>query len=460
MDQRHCSTPRNEKDLLEKLTKLIFNSERGIAMEASIQMQRLIENTNMLSIRPIQLCYILGGDPKLLIATPIKNQSFQGRPMTVRSNFRDLINMMETIGKEEMKGEKIKIYSRHQPNKIFAVALDGGGIRGLISATILRFVSRRLFGSEKDIKKKFQWFIGTSTGGILALGLTKKEWALTPTECIQFYWKLKSEVFVKSHFLPDWFVSATSWHAPKQSENLKKALSKIFYPDERFDKFSMNGHFVPRIAITSLEISNIHAQELALFRNYSIGNFDNIAASNETLIEIALRTSAAPTFFKSQRSDDGRRFVDGGLSANCPLLQLINEIYLLELDRGKVGGILSIGTGSKTCSPRPDGEPGLMAQKQLLVESSTSRNTAVNHARLWCKRTGDIQFLRLCPPGIDSQLNETCPIKLLAMIWETFYYLCDQQRTTEIDSFATVYQNCCLRNEALVFNNAEIWNRL
>src|SRR5271156_2112699 len=50
------------------------------------------------------------------------------------------------------------------------LSIDGGGIRGLIPATILAAIEER---TGSSIAELFDIIAGTSTGGILALGLTK-----------------------------------------------------------------------------------------------------------------------------------------------------------------------------------------------------------------------------------------------------------------------------------------------
>src|SRR5438270_629061 len=58
------------------------------------------------------------------------------------------------------------------------LALDGGGIRGVIPATVLAEIERRC---GKRICEVFDLIAGTSTGGILALGLTTPD-ATTPSK--------------------------------------------------------------------------------------------------------------------------------------------------------------------------------------------------------------------------------------------------------------------------------------
>ena len=51
--------------------------------------------------------------------------------------------------------------------------LDGGGIRGLVQIEILIELERR---TGRKITEMFDWIIGTSTGGIVALGLVYGEY--------------------------------------------------------------------------------------------------------------------------------------------------------------------------------------------------------------------------------------------------------------------------------------------
>lgn len=50
------------------------------------------------------------------------------------------------------------------------LSIDGGGIRGLIPATVLSAIEERTKARTADL---FDLIAGTSTGGILALGLVK-----------------------------------------------------------------------------------------------------------------------------------------------------------------------------------------------------------------------------------------------------------------------------------------------
>ena len=62
-----------------------------------------------------------------------------------------------------------KLHETETPFRILSI--DGGGIRGLIPAMILEQIEK---DTGKRIHEMFDMIAGTSTGGILTLGLTKR----------------------------------------------------------------------------------------------------------------------------------------------------------------------------------------------------------------------------------------------------------------------------------------------
>ena len=56
------------------------------------------------------------------------------------------------------------------PYRFKLLSIDGGGVRGIIPAIILAEIEKR---TGKRICELFDLIAGTSTGGILTLGLTK-----------------------------------------------------------------------------------------------------------------------------------------------------------------------------------------------------------------------------------------------------------------------------------------------
>ena len=69
------------------------------------------------------------------------------------------------------------------------LSLDGGGVRGAYSAGVLAEIQKSIEGKVIDY---FDLITGTSTGGILAIGLGL---GLSPTDLVNFYQTKGTEIF-------------------------------------------------------------------------------------------------------------------------------------------------------------------------------------------------------------------------------------------------------------------------
>ena len=75
------------------------------------------------------------------------------------------------------------------------LSMDGGGMRGLIQLEILAEIERL---TRKRIVKIFDWIIGNSIGGIMALGLVYADMSLEQLR--KFYFRIKDDVFGRRTF--------------------------------------------------------------------------------------------------------------------------------------------------------------------------------------------------------------------------------------------------------------------
>ena len=101
------------------------------------------------------------------------------------------------------------------------LSIDGGGIKGLYSSTILEHLEKRYGGSCSDY---FDMICGTSTGGLIALGLSLK---IPATRISEIYEKHGKEIFPKQSRLTGLF-RQTLWRGKYRDEVLKKVLKDIF----------------------------------------------------------------------------------------------------------------------------------------------------------------------------------------------------------------------------------------
>ena len=129
------------------------------------------------------------------------------------------------------------------PGQARVLALDGGGIKGLVLAKMLESLCKV---SGERITDMFDWITGTSTGGILALALACHK---TPLECQSLYFKLKDKVFVGSR--------------PYNVEPLEEFLKKEFTETLLMTELPKQ----PMIAVTAT-MSDRYPADLHFFRNY------------------------------------------------------------------------------------------------------------------------------------------------------------------------------------------------
>ena len=224
------------------------------------------------------------------------------------------------------------------------LALDGGGIRGLIPAEVLKEIETHM---NRPISDMFDLVAGTSTGGILALGLTKPgengKAQFSASDMCDLYLNEGMAIFPRSIF-----------HALKTLHGLAGAR----YPAapiehllaERFGD-TMLSQALCELVIPSYDLS---APGPYFFkREY---------AKNETedwdvpMALVARATSAAPTYFDPAvlQSATGRgdhALVDGGTFANNPTLSgYVDALRLRQEDVPRVL-VISIGTGLPPQTP-------------------------------------------------------------------------------------------------------------
>ena len=88
---------------------------------------------------------------------------------------------------------------RYHPEKppIMVLVLDGGGLRGALTVQILKSLENEIKKIDPNLELKdcFDHMIGTSTGGLIALGLSKLKWNCEDID--RFYDKLGQKVFRK-----------------------------------------------------------------------------------------------------------------------------------------------------------------------------------------------------------------------------------------------------------------------
>jgi uncharacterized protein len=190
------------------------------------------------------------------------------------------------------------------------LSLDGGGIRGLVSAIWLNRLEQRL-GSP--LRNYFELVAGTSTGSLIACGVSL---GIPTSEIINLYLKQGREVFPPSGRRL-WSRISRSFSqgldAPRyDGEGLKQVLQGVF-GNARFGELSR------RTLVTSYDALN---REALVFKN------DRSFYNELPVWEICKASASAPTFFPAHvMTIDGQAIplIDGGVVANNPTACAIAE---------------------------------------------------------------------------------------------------------------------------------------
>jgi hypothetical protein len=216
---------------------------------------------------------------------------------------------------------------------IKVLAIDGGGIRGIIPATILGAIQSVL---KADLWKAFDLIAGTSTGGIIALGLGTRckggTGPYSPSELMDLYVNSGPAIFKKGVFTAE-----RELLMPKYSPDALEATLNQYFQDAEF-----------KSALTPLLISSydLQAQLPFFFKSHRIAADPTF---NWKVKDIARATSAAPTFFPPLHLTQGTNdyaLVDGGVFVNNPSMAAYAEARRLYPAAAEVT-IVSVGTGDR-----------------------------------------------------------------------------------------------------------------
>ena len=215
---------------------------------------------------------------------------------------------------------------------IKVLSIDGGGIRGIIPAIILGELQKRL---GRSLPEAFDLIAGTSTGGIIALGIGTRGnqgGPYTPDELLNLYLRNAAAIFRKNILTPEKEVLF-----PKYSpDGLEKVLAEFFQATEF------------RTALTPLLVSSydLQSQLPFFFKSHRIASD---AHYNWPVASIARATSAAPTYFPPlhlTRGAEDYALVDGGVFVNNPAMAAYAEARHLYPDADRFV-VVSVGTGDR-----------------------------------------------------------------------------------------------------------------
>ena len=275
-------------------------------------------------------------------------------------------------GKKEDKKKEVR----------YILAVDGGGMRGIVPAFILKKTNEELRkrGILRPLYSYFDLVSGTSTGALIALGLT------APVD----------NLGIKKEEGEDWEVTEIieKGRFRKTTEIVKKGeIERLGDPEELLSLYTENGKkiFIPDDAkgiwrlvgkVTKMLGDKYDTVPLEMFLDEVYGDtllseakVPTMAVSTDTngcksfifrswdshgflVREAARATSAAPTYFApavfiDRETNEKLTLIDGGMIANNPILATYIEARKLYPNADEFR-ILSISTASSLCVRHPE----------------------------------------------------------------------------------------------------------
>ena len=275
-------------------------------------------------------------------------------------------------GKKEVKKKEVR----------YILAVDGGGMRGIVPAFILKKTNEELRkrGILRPLYSYFDLVSGTSTGALIALGLTapidnlgiKKEegedWEVTeiiekgrfrktteivkkgeierlgdPEELLSLYTENGKKIFIPDDAKGIWRLVGK---VTKMLGDKYDTVPLEMFLDEIYGDTLLSEAKVPTMAVST----DTNGCKSFIFRSWDSHGF--------LVREAARATSAAPTYFApavfiDRETNEKLTLIDGGMIANNPILATYIEARKLYPNADEFR-ILSISTASSLCVLHPE----------------------------------------------------------------------------------------------------------
>ena len=224
--------------------------------------------------------------------------------------------------------------------KVKVLSIDGGGVYGIVSAMLLAEIERL---TGEPISSLFDLVAGTSTGGIIALGLTMPDATgekprYSAVDMVDLYSTKGDQIFYRS-FLHKIFALGNLLDEKYEAVRIEKTLKKYFGDTKLSETLT-------DVLITSY---GIERRDAHFFKSHKAKKQDD---RNFYIRDAARATSAPPSYFEPAKIKNVTKsqefvLVDGGVFANNPAMCAYAEAKAMHPDMEDIV-LVSLGTtGSK-----------------------------------------------------------------------------------------------------------------
>lgn len=349
-------------------------------------------------------------------------------------------------------------------NPFRILSLDGGGIRGILTATILVEIERKIKQkTNQTLKDFFHLIAGTSTGSILAAAIAK---GYSAQQLVAIYQNNGSKIFPKNSWSG---ILGNRWEKSINTQVLH--LSNPQYHNDGL-KDVLQMEFGVQKTLKDL------APNLVLITAYDALNRKPLLICNWLkdwaylpIWQACISSASAPTFFPSFELDLSDlnnsencikiNAIDGGVFANNPVTCAIsqafdlcdhptnctveNTVFNMPSDDRNVFrpslSILSVGTGKYTrqIQYQQSKNWGTLQWIAPLIDVMFDGSNAINNQIVSCLIEHHNAYLRLQPilaPGKGSDdIDDVSPYNMSALIQTAQDYVSSQKIQAQIDQF-------------------------
>lgn len=272
------------------------------------------------------------------------------------------------------------------------LSIDGGGTRGILPAVLLDCIYKDFGKEPSDL---FDMYAGTSTGGIICLGLAA---GLKTEKLVDLYLNESKNIFHETFFDR---LTGLDEHlrANYQHRKFKKILDDIFGTKTLGDvhKDAEFGAKGKEVMVCSFDLSPEREADRNCNYRPVIYHSSFIRDQQETLVDLALRTSAGPTYFPVYQ----KKYVDGGIAINNPAMAAVayavNDSEAKGEDKGKY-----LENGYKGL------QKDLKALRVFSLSTGTSNLNRIEESKVGAGNWGNIQWIKYLPELLtESNVQST-----------------------------------------------------
>lgn len=282
------------------------------------------------------------------------------------------------------------------------LSIDGGGIKG---ACPIGFLEQVETSTRQRIVDHFDLIVGTSTGGIVALGLGL---GLSAARLLAFYRDDGPQVFGELATVEEaGWLTRTVVKISNPMGRLGRSIRQFVGPkhDPGMLGSALQRAFEGRLlgeSLTRLVIPAYHParQTVYVFKTSHHPRLEVDHTCKAT--DVALATAAAPTYFPAHELEGGASLIDGGIWANNPVgLAVVEAIGVLGWDRAAIK-VLSLGCTDEVYIPGPRAGIAQLNKGVLRLLMQGQSRYALGTAKIL---VGEDNFYRISPSVPRGQFS-------------------------------------------------------